>query len=136
MILHMAISPYLGHLPISNLGQSFTFNVMLYIYVHPPYVGRPKESSSISRNTFAHSIFILSPQVWAIMFFRTDRVTWAYCACFPNLGLCLHSEPYIFTRESANSIFMLSRGFCKLATCVIWAAVNRIKGGQQRRGSL
>jgi hypothetical protein len=71
----MAIPPHLGHLPISNLGRSFTFSVMLYVYVHPSYVGRPKESSFISRNTFAHSIFSLSPQVWAIMFFRTDSVT-------------------------------------------------------------
>lgn len=52
-----------------------TFRVMLLLYVHPPYVGRPKKSSFISRNTFAHSIFIVSPQVWAIMFFRTGRVT-------------------------------------------------------------
>jgi hypothetical protein len=110
--------------------------------MQPSYVGRPKglyscvptahgpKSSFIRRTPYAHSTSILFPQIWA-----TDWNSWwqlitviqvpIHWRVFQLDHLSLHSELYI-----CISIFIVPRGFLKLAICISWAALNRTKCGQ------
>jgi hypothetical protein len=67
-ITHGHISVTWAHEYLESWPE-FHISVTLYAYVLLPYVGRPNESSFISR------VFIVSPQLWAITFLRTDTVT-------------------------------------------------------------
>jgi len=156
MILYMAVTLYLGHLFISNHGQSCTFPVMLFVYVQPPYVCKPEELysccillyicwnlHSLAELPVVQSISILCPQIrtthWNFLV-AYDYCTWS-SYWVKELGTCFPTQPPVSTLHIAHvtvhsSVFIVWSVFYKLATNISWAALNGTQGVQHRWVSL